>query len=296
MTKSGNVARRVNNLNIYILRRNKLRQRTFSRIVKSIIYAMAAFCTILTVMLVIYILVKGIPNIDKGLFAWQYTSDNASIIPALINTVIVLFMSLLIGGSLGILSSIYMAEYATKNSIFVKVFRECISTLQAVPSIIYGLAGYMIFCEALKWQFSLISGSCTMAAMILPTVLRCSEEAIVSQDPTLKQAAFALGANHLYTLVHVTLPAAKEGIISGLILATGRVTAESAALIYTAGTVSRAAHSLTDSGRTLAVHLYSLWCEGLKVEKAQAVAACLLVLCAFLCALARLITKGKLTR
>lgn len=227
--------------------------------------------------LVIYILAKGLLNIRPSLFSLHYTSENASVFPALVNTMIVLVVSLVMAVPVGVGAAIYLAEYAKTGNIFVRIIRITAETLTGIPSIVYGLFGLLFFVTALKWQFSLLSGCCTLAIMILPVIMRTSEEALLCVPVTYREASFGLGAGKLRTVFKTVLPVAIPGIVNGIVLSVGRIIGETAALLYTAGTVAHIPKNLMGSGRTLAVHLYSLWCEGLRTEQAYATAVVLLL-------------------
>lgn len=232
--------------------------------------------------LVGYILLKGIPNLRPSLFAWKYTSDNSSMTPAIINTILMTLMALLIAAPLGIFTAIFMTEYSKRGSALVKVVRMAAETLSGIPSIVYGLFGFLFFLSRLGWGFSLLSGACTLAIMILPLIMRTAEEAIRSVPDTFREGSFGLGAGRLRTVFRIVLPAAMPGILSGVILATGRVVGETAALIYSAGTVAQLPESIFSSVRTLSVHMYVLSNEGLHMGEAFATAAVLLLLVALL--------------
>ena len=229
------------------------------------------------IFLVAYILIKGIPYLTPGLFSFTYTSDNVSLMPALINTLIMTVLSLVIAAPIGIFAAIYLVEYAKKGSKFVKLIRVTAETLSGIPSIVYGLFGMLFFVTALHWGYSMLAGSFTMVIMILPLILRTAEEALLSVPDAYREASFGLGAGKLRTVFRTVLPSAIPGILSGVILATGRIVGETAALIYTSGTVAQVA-GLSDSGRTLAVHMYNLSSEGLHMNQAYATAVVLLVL------------------
>ncbi len=248
-----------------------------SAILRFILRACALVTLIVIVGLVIYIFVKGLPHITPSLFALKYTSDNASLFPALVNTGIVLVVSLLMAVPVGVGAAIYLSEYARAGNKFVRVIRITAETLTGIPSIVYGLFGLLLFVTALKWQFSLLAGCCTLAIMILPVIMRTSEEALLSVPMTYREASFGLGAGKLRTVFKTVLPVAVPGIVNGIVLSVGRIIGETAALLYTAGTVAHIPKNLMGSGRTLAVHLYSLWCEGLKTEQAYATAVVLVL-------------------
>lgn len=248
-----------------------------SSILRFILRACALITVVVISGLVIYIFVKGLPYIRPSLFAFKYTSDNASLFPALVNTAIVLVVSLLMAVPVGVGAAIYLSEYARAGNRFVRVIRITAETLTGIPSIVYGLFGLLLFVTALKWQFSLLAGCCTLAIMILPVIMRTSEEALLSVPVTYREASFGLGAGKLRTVFKTVLPVAIPGIVNGIVLSVGRIIGETAALLYTAGTVAHIPKNLMGSGRTLAVHLYSLWCEGLRTEQAYATAVVLVL-------------------
>ena len=197
--------------------------------------------------------------------------------PALINTVIMTLLSLLLAVPIGIFSAIFLAEYAGKGNKFVDIIRLTTETLSGIPSIVYGLFGMLFFVTTLKFRLSLLSGALTLAIMILPVIMRTSEEALLSVPMTYREASFGLGAGKLRTVFKTVLPVAIPGIVNGIVLSVGRIIGETAALLYTAGTVAHIPNNLMGSGRTLAVHLYSLWCEGLRTEQAYATAVVLVL-------------------
>lgn len=228
--------------------------------------------------LIIYLLIKGVPHLSADLFALHYTSDNVSLFPALINTVWMTLLALVIAVPLGIFAAIFLVEYAGKGNRFVDVIRLTTETLQGIPSIVYGLFGMLFFVTKLKWGLSLLSGAFTLAIMILPLIMRTTEESLKSVPESYREGSFGLGAGKLRTIFRIVLPAAVPGILAGVILAIGRVVGETAALMYTAGTVAQIPDSIMGSGRTLALHMYVLSNEGLHTDKAYATAVVLLVL------------------
>ena len=250
----------------------------FSAIVAGMVLlaALITFCVL--IFLVAFILVKGIRYLTPDLFALKYTTENASLMPALVNTLIITALSLLIAVPIGVFAAIFLVEYANRGSRLVSLIRITTETLSGIPSIIYGLIGLLFFTTALKWGFSLLSGSLTLVIMILPLVIRTTEEALKSVPDSYREASFGLGAGKLRTIFKVVLPSAVPGILAGVILATGRIVGETAALIYTAGTVAQIPGNLLGSGRTLAVHMYSLASEGLYMNQAYATAVVLLVI------------------
>ena len=231
--------------------------------------------------LIAYILIKGVPHLKPSLFAWEYTSDNVSMMPAIINTLIMTLVSLVIAVPFGIFAAIYLVEYAKRGNKFVKVIRLTTETLSGIPSIVYGLFGFLFFVTYWKWGNSILAGAFTLAIMILPLIMRTTEEALKSVPDSYREGSFGLGAGKLRTVFSVILPTAIPGILAGVILAVGRIVGETAALIYTAGTVAQVPHSLSGlmgSGRTLAVHMYNLSSEGLHVDESYATAVILLIL------------------
>ena len=244
-----------------------------------ILVNLAALLTMVVLLfIVIYILVKGIPNLSPGLFSLHYTTDNQSIIPALIHTIELTLMGLLFAVPLGIFAAVFMNEYAKRGSRLVALVGVTSETLTGIPSIVYGLFGMLFFVEACHLRKTLISGALTIAIMILPTILRTTQEALMAVPDMYREASFGLGAGKLRTVFKVILPSAMPGILSGIILAIGRIVGESAALIYTAGTIADKYAGPLDSGRTLAVHMYLLSSEGLYTNQAYATAVVLLVL------------------
>lgn len=230
------------------------------------------------VMLIGYILIRGIPNLTPSLFAWTYSTENVSMMPALINTVLMVLFSLLIAAPVGIASAIYLVEYAKRGNQFVGVIRVTTETLQGIPSIVYGLFGALFFVKALDWGLSLMAGAFTLAIMILPLIMRTTEEALKSVPDSYREGAFGLGAGRVRTVFRIILPTAVPGILAGVILAIGRIVGESAALIFSAGTIAAVPGSVFDSARTLSVHMYCLYSEGLYTDQAAATAVILLLI------------------
>ncbi|HAN22078.1 MAG: phosphate ABC transporter, permease protein PstA [Clostridiales bacterium GWF2_36_10] len=264
---------------------------------RSIVY-LAILLTVSTLLLIIgYILIKGIPHITLDLFSLEYTSENVSLFPAMINTVTMTVLSLLIAAPLGIFSAIYLVEYAKRGNKLVSVIRTTAETLSGIPSIVYGLFGYLLFVAALGWGYSLLAGAFTLSIMILPLIIRTTEEALKSIPDAYREGSFGLGAGKLRTVFRIVLPSAVPGILAGIVLSVGRIVGETAALIYTAGTVAQIPDNLMSSGRTLSIHLYALWVEGLNANQAYATAVVLLVIVIFLNAfsayIAKWISKGK---
>jgi phosphate transport system permease protein len=257
---------------------------------------LAALITIgVVVFLVGFILYHGLPNLSMpGLFDWKYTSDNQSMLPAIINTLIMVVLSLLLAVPLGVFAAIYLVEYAKRGNKAVKLIRLTAETLSGIPSIVYGLFGFIVFVISLGWSYTLLAGVITLAIMILPLIMRTTEEALIAVPDSYREGSFGLGAGKLRTVFRIVLPPAVPGIAAGVVLAIGRIVGESAALIFTSGTNAVVATSLFDSASTLSVHLYALLTEGLYTEQAYAVACVLLFMVIGINALSSVLAK-KLT-
>lgn len=259
----------------------KTKKDSLSVVLRFLVLLSAVLTVGVIVLIVGYIFIKGVPNLSADLFAWEYNTENVSLLPALINTLIMTVLSLLIASPVGIFAAVFLVEYSSQGSRLVKIIRITAETLSGIPSIVYGLFGLLFFVTALKWGMSLIAGACTIALMILPLIMRTTEEALLAVPKTFREGSFGLGAGRLRTVFLIVLPSALPGIMAGIILATGRIAGETAALMYTAGTVAQIPMGkdfLLDSTRTLAVHMYNLSCEGLYVDKAYATAFVLLVM------------------
>ena len=268
-----------------------------SKILKGLVFLSAGITFTILLLLIGYILVQGIPHLTLDLFSPEYTTDNQSVIPALINTVIMTLVSLLVAVPVGIFSAIFLVEYSGKGNKFVDIVRITTETLQGIPSIIYGLFGMLFLVYRLKLDYSILSGALTLAIMILPLIMRTTEEALKSVPDLYREGSFGLGAGKLRTVFRIVLPSAAPGILAGIILAIGRIVGETAALIYTAGTMAKVPSSLLGSGRTLAIHMYLLSSEALYLPQAYATAVVLLVLViginAFSNFVANRLTKGN---
>ncbi len=246
-------------------------------VIRGAVYTAGGLTLLILAFVIGFILVKGVMNFEASLFEPVYTSKNGSFVPALINTLIIVGLTLVMAVPLGIFSAIYLCEYAKKGSKFVKVVRMTTETLAGIPSIIFGLFGYICFVNFFGWGYSLIGGAITMALMVLPAIMRSTEEALLSVPVSFREGSFGLGAGRLRTIFKIILPSASAGIFAAIILAVGRIVGETAALIFTAGSAANTPDNLLGSGRTLAVHVYMLWNEGLGVDKAYACAVILIV-------------------
>ena len=242
------------------------------------------------VFLIAYILVRGVPYLTPSLFALEYNSDNVSLMPAVVNTLLMILMSLLLAVPFGIFAAIYLVEYAKKGNKLVSVVRVTAETLSGIPSIVYGLFGTLFCVTTLKWSYSMLSGAFTLAIMILPLIMRTTEEALLAVPDSYREGSFGLGAGKLRTVFRIVLPSAIPGILAGVILGIGRIVGETAALMYTSGTVAKYAGPM-DSGRTLALHMYVLTSEALHVNEASATAVVLLVVVIGINALSSFVAK-----
>ena len=265
-----------------------------AKLQKGLVYGAATLTFAVLLFLIAYILIRGIPHLKPSLFAWTYNSDNVSMMPAIITTVQMTLLALLLAVPLGLFTAIYLNEYAARGNKLVGIIRITTETLSGIPSIVYGLFGMLFFVTRLKWNYSLLSGAMTLAIMILPLIMRTAEEALMAVPDSFREGSFGLGAGRLRTVFRIVLPAAMPGILSGIILAIGRIVGETAALIFTAGTMAQIP-TLFQSGRTLAIHMYVLSGEGLHMNEAYATAVVLLVVVLLMNALSALIAR-KLTK
>ena len=278
----------------FVQRLREYKRKPLSLVLLILVVLAAAFSVLALIFLIVYILVMGVPHITPDLFAWEYNSENVSCMPAIINTIVVTLLTLLIAVPFGIGAAIYLAEYAKRGNKLVKLIRTMAETLSGIPSIVYGLFGMLFFVTTLQWRLSLLAGSFTLAIMVLPTIMRTTEEALLSVPDSYREGSYGLGAGKLRTIIKIILPSAMPGILAGIILAVGRIVGETAALLYTAGSASGLANGLMSSGRTLAIHMYVLANEGLHTDQACATAVVLLVLVLLINTLSAFIAK-KLT-
>ena len=241
--------------------------------------------------LVADILIKGIPNLRASLFDPQFTTDNQSLLPSLVNTFAVTALALLVAIPLGVGGAIYLSEYSRRNSLLVRAVRLTAETLAGIPSILYGLFGMMFFVISLRLGLSILSGALTLSLMVLPLILRTTEEALLSVPDGYREGSYGLGAGKLRTVWRIVLPPAAPGILAGVVLAIGRIVGETAALLFTAGTVAAMPSGLLSSGRTLSVHMYVLSGEGLHIGEAYATAAVLLAFVMVMNGLSSLISR-----
>jgi phosphate transport system permease protein len=260
------------------MRLGSYRNSPLSLVIRILVAASAVITAGITFSIIIYVLAKGIPELDTGMFSWKYTEENQSMLPAIINTVYMVVLSLLISVPVGIASAIYLTEYAKRGNKFVSLIRITAETLSGIPSIVYGLVGYLIFVTGMKLGLTLLGGALTLAIMILPLIMRTTEESLLSVPDSFREGSYGVGAGRLRTIFRIILPSAVPGILAGVILAAGRISGETAALLFTAGSVARTASSLLSSSRTLSVHMYIQQSEGLHMDEAFATAVVLLII------------------
>ena len=255
----------------------------------------------ITLLLIIgFVLVKGAPTLFTNpylLFGkYEFNSEKITILPSIVTTLMTVALSLLVAVPIGICTAIFLNEYAKKNNVFIKIIRGAIDLLNGVPSIVYGLFGMITFVALIKGRSTIMAGSLTVGIMLLPTIVRSTEESLKSVQDSLREGSFALGAGKMRTIFKIVLPSALPGILSAIILSMGRVISESAPFIYTMGSViSAMPGGYFDSNATLAVALYRLSGEGWYVNEAYATAVVLIVLVLALNFLAELIA-GKLNK
>ena len=229
-----------------------------------LVTASALFTVCILAFLLIYILVKGIPYLTPSLFAWEYNSENVSLMPALINTILMTALSLVIAVPLGIFAAIYLVEYARRGNKIVEIVRITAETLTGIPSIVYGLFGFLLFGVALKWGYSMLGGALTLAIMILPTIIGVVEPALRAVPRSDYEGALALGATHERSVYTAVVPAARSGILAGVVLGVGRAMGETMAVIMVAGNQPRMPKGILQGVRTLTGNIviemgYAAW-------------------------------------
>ena len=257
----------------------RLNPKTTQKIAKAVIWSAAILVLFLLFSIIIYILSKGIPHITWQ-FLTQIPSDmgrSGGILSTIVGTLSVTLVAIIVATPLGVGTAFYLTEY-TRESTITKIIRFSAESLAGIPSIVYGLFGFIFFVIYLKLGWSILSGGLTLAVMILPTIIRTSEEAIRTVPPMYREVSFSLGGTKWQTMIKVLIPSALPGIATGIILGIGRCVAETAAVILTAGSALQMPTSLFSPARTMAVHFYILASEGISLEKAFATAALLIIL------------------
>ncbi|EJU9867897.1 phosphate ABC transporter permease PstA [Vibrio vulnificus] len=253
------------------MERAKLKQsrQVKDNILNALVWAAAAMTVGFLFWIIWYILSNGLQHVD-----WNFISDNYTrtgeehgIFPMIISTIYMVVASIAVAAPLGIMTAIYLTEYAKVGSRLVKVIRFCTESLAGIPSIIFGLFGMTFFVAILGLGFSILSGALTLSILILPVIIRTTEEALMAVPQTYREGSYGLGASKIYTIWRLILPSAMPGILTSVILSIGRVIGESAPVFLTAGMVARIPDSLLDSGRTLTVHLYKLTTELFTIDE-----------------------------
>lgn len=260
-------------------------------ILKAILWLSAAITALIIAIIVGYIFKKGFGLVDFNFIFGDYSPTNGGgIFPMIVTTLLTVILSLLISIPIGICGAIYLQEYA-KQGRGVKLIRFATESLAGIPSIIYGLFGTVFFVSTLKLQFSIVSGSLTLAIIVLPVIIRTTEEALKTVPQSYKEGAVALGSTKFEVLYKIVVPSAMPGILSGVILSIGRIIGESAAILLTAGTVAAMPQNLMSSGRTLTVHAYLVTKEAGNIELASAIGVILIFIILDLSLIAKGITK-----
>lgn len=261
-------------------------------ILKTLVYLSALFTVGILVVIVGYIFIKGIGGINLSFLTSEYSASesNSGILPMIVSTLYTVVVSIAVATPIGVLSAIYLQEYAKKGKI-VTAIRFATESLAGIPSIIYGLFGGIFFVVTLGMKFSILAGSLTIAIIILPVIIRTTEEALKTVPQAYREASLALGSTKFQTLYKVVLPSAIPGILSGIILSVGRVIGESAAVILTAGTVAQMPSGIFDSARTLTVHAYLLTKEKGDISAAASIGIVLIVMVLILNTVAKLVAK-----
>lgn len=253
------------------------KQKFISYLLKTLVFIATLFTFSLLVGIIYYVASRGVKHIVPAIFEKEFTTSNQSMMPSIFHTLYIIGITLLISVPIGVFSAIYMVEYAKTGNKFIKFVRLATETLQGIPSIVYGLFGYIFFVGVLGLGYSIWSGALTMSIMVLPLIIRATEEALLAVPNRFREASYGLGARKLRTVFNVILPPAMNGIISGVILSIGRIFGETAALMYTSGMASGLVENLGRPGSTLALHMYNLYSEGFYTDQAFATATVLLV-------------------
>jgi phosphate transport system permease protein len=256
----------------------RINPRFVDRFIRLSLSCGALFAVSILVAIVLVIFVKGVVNVNME-FIFAYPEDmgrHGGIFPSIMGTIFLASLSIALATPLGVGTAIFLTEY-TKESLLTRIIRFGIESLAGIPSIIYGLFGFIFFVIKLKMGWSLLSGTLTLAIMILPTIIRTSEEAIKSVPKSFRTVSYSLSATKWETITKVVLPSAAPGILTGIMLSVGRAVEETAVVIFTMGSSLRLPTSLFDSGRTMAVHFYILAREGISMDKAYATALVLVV-------------------
>ncbi len=277
---------------------SKNRKRTRKRnpsdmILMFFIWASALLTIAVLAWILIYIISKGITHIDWEFLTTIYrpSSDKTGILPMIVSTIYIILVTVVISTPIGIFSAIYLVEYSKPGKV-VNIIRFATETLSGIPSILYGLFGLIFFVIALGLRYSILAGALTLSIMVLPTIIRTTEEALKTVPGSYREGSFALGATKLTTITRVILPSAIPGILTAVILSIGRIVGETAAVYLTAGFVPNIPSGILKSGRTLSVHLYTLAKEGISFDQAFATATVLIMIVAVINFVAARIAGG----
>ena len=268
------------------------RKRPTDMLLLAAIYISATLAVALLLGIILYVFIKGIRTVNWA-FLTTVTSarkQTTGIAGNLLNTLYIIVITLLIATPIGVGSAIYLNEYAKPGKL-VSIIEFTTETLSGIPSIIYGLFGYLLFVIQLHFGYSILGGALTISIMILPLIMRQTEESLKAVPDLFREGSLGLGAGKLRTIFSIVLPSAVPGILAGIILAIGRIVGETAALIYTAGTVAGIPNSIMGSGRTLAIHMYVLTNEGLYTNQSYATAVVLLLVVTMINALSSMLAK-----
>ncbi len=249
-----------------------------SRLLRALVYGFTMLSLLVLLYMIADIIIHGLPGLRPALFSWTYTTENVSLLPALLNTLSMVLLCLLISVPVSIGCALFLVEFARPDSWFSRLILTAVQTLSGVPSIVFGLFGALFFVRFCHLGLSLLSGVLTMVMMVLPLGIKTTQEALQEVPMARREASYALGAGKARTIFKIVLPEAAPGILNGIVLSTGRIVGESAALIFTAGTLAKAAPDLFSSARTLAVHMYALSSEGLYLQQTYSTALVLLIL------------------
>lgn len=260
-------------------------------ILNTLVYLCAIFTVAVLVIIVGFIFINGIGLITPAFLLSDYSaSGQGGILPMIVATLYTIVLSIFIATPIGVLAAVYLQEYAKQGKV-VKIIRFATESLAGIPSIVYGLFGGIFFVVVLGLNYSIISGSLTVSIIILPLIIRTTEESLKTVPKSYREASLGLGATKFQTLYKIIVPSVTPGILSGLILSIGRVIGESAAILLTAGTVAKMPTSIFESARTLTVQAYLVTKEKGNIQEAAAIGIVLIVIILILNTLAKLITK-----
>ena len=265
------------------IEKRSVKRRAYDAVFKTLIYASALLTVGLLVVLIGYVFVRGVPYISWQLLstAPSAINDTIGILPNILNTLYIILFTLVIALPIGVGAAVYLTEYAT-NRRLISIVEFATETLAGIPSIIYGLVGMLFFAQMLGFKTSLLSGGCTLVIMILPTIIRTTQESLKTVPASYREGALGLGATKWYMIRTIILPSSLNGIITGCILSIGRIVGESAALLFTAGVGTLVAGNIikafSRSGGTLSVALYMYVSERGEFDVGFAIAAILMIL------------------